>query len=113
MTWNFVVTAYIKKLIQLLTLKSTAISIQSKLQQRILESNFRELKFHEGLIDFCSNDYLGLASRLKGPSGHSSATGSGGSRLLAGNYRSIEALEQSIAGFHNAESGLVFNSGYD
>jgi 8-amino-7-oxononanoate synthase len=41
------------------------------------------------------------------------ATGSRGSRLLAGNYRAIEALEKSIASFHNAESGLIFNSGYD
>ena len=40
-------------------------------------------------------------------------TGSGGSRLLAGNYPLIEKLEKSIASFHDAEAGLIFNSGYD
>ena len=33
--------------------------------------------------------------------------------MLAGNYPAIEELEQSIAKFHDAESGLIYNSGYD
>ncbi|MFW1549768.1 aminotransferase class I/II-fold pyridoxal phosphate-dependent enzyme, partial [Vibrio parahaemolyticus] len=40
-------------------------------------------------------------------------SGSGGSRLLAGNYDLIEETEQIIAAFHNAESGIIYNSGYD
>lgn len=40
-------------------------------------------------------------------------TGSTGSRLLAGNTVYAEELEQSIAQFHNAENGLLYNSGYD
>ena len=40
-------------------------------------------------------------------------TGSGGSRLLSGNYDLIEETEKQIAGFHNAEAALIFNSGYD
>jgi len=39
--------------------------------------------------------------------------GSTGSRLLAGNYPLIEETERSIAAFHAAEAGLIFNSGYD
>jgi 8-amino-7-oxononanoate synthase len=39
--------------------------------------------------------------------------GSGGSRLLSGNYSLIEETEQFIADFHEAEAGLIFNSGYD
>jgi len=64
-------------------------------------------------VDFCSNDYLGLASVLKSRIHKPADTGSGGSRLLAGNYPQIEALEKSIAGFHEAPAGLIFNSGYD
>jgi 8-amino-7-oxononanoate synthase len=64
-------------------------------------------------VDFCSNDYLGLSSRLKDIPYEAVNTGSGGSRLLAGNYPAIEELEKSIASFHDAEAGLIFNSGYD
>ncbi|HET9279047.1 MAG TPA: aminotransferase class I/II-fold pyridoxal phosphate-dependent enzyme, partial [Flavitalea sp.] len=39
--------------------------------------------------------------------------GSTGSRLLAGNYPLIEETERQIASFHEAEAGLIFNSGYD
>ncbi|PWY80891.1 PLP-dependent transferase [Aspergillus sclerotioniger CBS 115572] len=38
---------------------------------------------------------------------------SGGSRLLAGNSPYAESLESFIANFHNAPTGLLFNSGYD
>jgi 8-amino-7-oxononanoate synthase len=36
-----------------------------------------------------------------------------GSRLLSGNYELIERAELEIAQFHQAEAGLIFNSGYD
>lgn len=39
--------------------------------------------------------------------------GSGGSRLLDGNSTYAEQLEKSIASFHDAPSGLLFNSGFD
>ena len=41
------------------------------------------------------------------------AHGSTGSRLLAGNYPLIEETEKEIASFHEAETALIFNSGYD
>jgi len=41
------------------------------------------------------------------------ATGSTGSRLLAGNYELIEKVEALIATFHQSESALIFNAGYD
>ena len=40
-------------------------------------------------------------------------TGSTGSRLLTGNSKFAEDLEAFIADYHNAEAGLLFNSGYD
>ncbi len=67
---------------------------------------------------FCSNDYLGIATqRLIGSemtdTGGSAPLrhGSSGSRLLAGNYPLIEETERTIAAFHEAATGLIFNSG--
>jgi 8-amino-7-oxononanoate synthase len=39
--------------------------------------------------------------------------GSGGSRLLAGNYALIEEVEKQLADFHDAPAALIYNSGYD
>jgi 8-amino-7-oxononanoate synthase len=75
-------------------------------------------------IDFCSNDYLGLArsekllqlagdewSRLR-EINSAQLLGSGGSRLLAGDSAYAHELEEELAGFYKAESALLFNSGY-
>lgn len=88
-------------------------NLESKLRAREQENNFRQLKQTAGLVDFCSNDYLGLAQTLKQHAFQPMNTGSGGSRLLAGNYPLIEEAERTIAAFHEAECGLIFNSGYD
>ncbi len=95
--------------------------IRQKLAQRLLDDNFRMLKTASGLVDFCSNDYLGFArsGKLKAlvqaelEKYPDYLNGSGGSRLLSGNTIFIEELEQQIANFHQAEAGLIFNSGYD
>lgn len=90
--------------------------LQKKLDERRQQNALRQLRLPDALIDFCSNDYLGIVKNdllqqheifkqnLK--------TGSGGSRLLAGNYALAEETEKEIAAFHNAEAALVFNSGY-
>lgn len=92
-----------------------------KLDQRASQGLLRKLSVNQGLIDFCSNDYLGFANsgelishinNFPQPPGHS-VLGSKGSRLLAGNSPFVEQLEQFIAAYHQAESGLIFNSGYD
>ncbi|MVN22404.1 aminotransferase class I/II-fold pyridoxal phosphate-dependent enzyme [Mucilaginibacter arboris] len=95
--------------------------IQQKLAQRLQDDNFRVLKTASGLIDFCSNDYLGFArsEKLKAlvqaeiKKYPAYLNGSGGSRLLSGNTAFTEELEQQIATIHQAEAGLIFNSGYD
>ncbi|KAF2004266.1 putative aminotransferase [Amniculicola lignicola CBS 123094] len=72
-------------------------------------------------VDFSSNDILSLGSSSllrreflneleKNPS---FSPGSGGSRVLDGNYPYLEETEQQIAEFHGAESGLLFASGFD
>ena len=90
--------------------------LDKKLNERLQQNAFRQLRLHTGKIDFCSNDYLGivknnlLASSL---SQQALKYGSTGSRLLSGNYALIEELEEKLAVFHVAETALLFNSGYD
>ncbi len=94
------------------------------LHKRQEQNALRTLAVNNQLIDFCSNDYLGFAnskelfdltelelSHLITQYPH--LLGSTGSRLLAGNSAYAEDLEKLIAAFHNAEAGLIYNSGYD
>jgi 8-amino-7-oxononanoate synthase len=90
------------------------------LQKRKEQNALRKLVQPDGLSDFCSNDYLGFAGSAKFAQNIEKAcseliesNGSGGSRLLAGNSSYAENLESYIAKFHNAPSGLIYNSGYD
>lgn len=89
------------------------------LAERKQQDLFRSLSLFEGGVDFYSNDYLGLAFSEKL---HQKITqeyhkvtaknGSTGSRLLSGNSKYTEQLEQKIAYFHQAENALIYNSGY-
>ncbi|MCS6794968.1 MAG: pyridoxal phosphate-dependent aminotransferase family protein [Raineya sp.] len=94
--------------------------LQEKLQKRQIEGNFRVLKPQSSLIDFSSNDYLGLArnitlqanieNELKTlPQPHLGATGS---RLLSGTHPYVLELEAFLAQIFQAEACLLFNSGY-
>ena len=89
--------------------------LNKKLNERIEQNAFRYLRLQEGKVDFCSNDYLGLARYSSGylewPD--KCKHGSTGSRLLAGNYPLIEETEKLIAAFHQSDAALIFNSGYD
>ena len=71
------------------------------------------------LVDFCSNDYLSLASNLhlrthflKEITKREKILGSGGSRLLI-DIPGHAALETRLASFFNAPAALLFNSGFD
>lgn len=88
--------------------------LHRKLDERKEQQAFRQLRISGSeMIDFCSNDYLGIVkNRLLGVAGET-ASGSTGSRLLTGNYEMIEETEQLIASFHQSEAALIFNSGYD
>ncbi len=97
-------------------------NMQRLLQSRREKGNFRSLNLvEEGKVDFCSNDYLGFSRGGKieklisnqSEKNLSKESGSGGSRLLAGNSVLVETLEKRIAEFHSGESALLFNSGYD
>lgn len=69
------------------------------------------------LINFSSNDYLGLANhpRLKQAAIQAIntwGTGSTGSRLLSGHRALHHQLETAIAAWKQTEAALVFSSGY-
>lgn len=101
--------------------------LNKKLTERRENAAFRTLRLPEGKVDLCSNDYLGIATRgmiertwaeqdsaANAPeSARPFAHGSTGSRLLAGNYLLIEAVERQLAEFHAAAAALIYNSGYD
>ncbi len=95
-------------------------SLRNLLQKKIDENSFRQLKTVNGLIDFSSNDYLGLArslelfenihrvmERIKAP-----FNGATGSRLLSGNSELAEKVEAKLAKIFHAQRTLLFNSGY-
>jgi len=86
-----------------------------KLDERRVQNALRQLKLPEGKVDFCSNDYLGIATNrmIEKASLSGLPHGSMGSRLLAGNYALVEETEKMLADFHAAPAGLIFNSGYD
>lgn len=95
--------------------------LQSKLEQRKAEGNFRSLKILPNYIDFTSNDYLGMARNPlfaecvehECATQHFDKVGATGSRLLTGNNAYIELVESEIAAFHQSSACLIFNSGFD
>ena len=66
----------------------------------------------DDLEDFCSNDYLGL-SKVWGAAESALKVGAGGSRLVSGNTHAHESMEAYLADFHEGDSSLIFNSGYN
>lgn len=93
--------------------------INQKLQKRKEENSFRKLIHCSNLADFTSNDYLGLARSeelfafiKKKTENLPHRNGATGSRLLSGNNPYTEEVEQKLAKIFEAESALIFNSGY-
>lgn len=92
-----------------------------KLSDREQNNALRELGEARKGIDFSSNDYLGLSrSASIFHSAHDyliekelETNGSSGSRLLSGNHSLYKEIEALLCKFHNSESALIFNSGYD
>ena len=89
--------------------------LEEKLNDRKQLNAFRTLRLSGNMIDFCSNDHLGISKNnlINNYITPDLKHGSTGSRLLSGNYSLVEETEKFIANFHDAESGLIFNSGYD
>lgn len=69
------------------------------------------------LLNFSSNDYLGLANdevlrKAAVAAAERFGVGSGGSRLICGSLSSHHELEEALADFKGTEAVLTFSSGY-
>lgn len=96
------------------------------LLQRDMRRSLREVSTPQGrevsvdgrkVLNFCSNDYLGLAAdeRLTQAVQETIAVrgwGAGASRLVCGNFSEHAALEKELADYKKTEASLVFASGY-
>lgn len=96
-------------------------NLTNKLATRKENKSLRQLPLTTNLIDFASNDYLGLSKSeaIFDETHHYlldknlKINGATGSRLLSGNHRLYQETENYISGFHKSKSALIFNSGYD
>lgn len=96
-------------------------NLSAKLEIRKQNNALRQLPLSNKLIDFASNDYLGLSkSEAVFQETHQYLinnkiiqNGATGSRLLSGNHKLYHETENYIAQFQKSESALIFNSGYD
>ena len=103
--------------------------LQKDLQDRKSLGTYRSLKTVDSpqgreitldgrrVLNFCSNDYLGLANdarikRVAFEAIEEYGWGAGASRLVCGNMGPHERLEKDLALFKNTECALVFSSGY-
>jgi 8-amino-7-oxononanoate synthase len=107
---------------------------ESQRRKRIAQDAVRSLRVDSAGVDLSSNDYLGIARKLASPEvigrvlGDSFVGGVGGShvgsdqlvqvgatgsRLVSGTTQHHEQLEEELAEFHQAESALLFGSGYE
>src|SRR5438045_8224167 len=97
-----------------------------RLRARSLLRRLREIGSAQGpnvelvgqrLVNFSSNDYLGLAAdeQLRAAATHAIeqfGVGAGASRLISGTQSPHVALERTIAKWKDVPAAIAFNSGY-
>jgi 8-amino-7-oxononanoate synthase len=69
------------------------------------------------LVNFCSNDYLGLARHpdlhhASNAAAERYGSGSGSAHLVTGHTREHQALEEELADFTGRQRALLFSTGY-
>lgn len=80
----------------------------AQLELEGLRRDARPAARRQSTLSFCSNDYLGLASR----SAPAASSGAGASRLIAGERDEHRRLERAFATWLGVEDVLAFSSGY-
>jgi 8-amino-7-oxononanoate synthase len=96
-------------------------NLTAKLETRKQNNALRQLPIPNNFIDFASNDYIGFSKNktIFEETHHYLIdnnyiqNGATGSRLISGNHKVYQEAENFIANFHQSESSLIFNSGYD
>ncbi len=92
--------------------------LELALQGHHRNGTYRGLVLGENLLDFSSNDYLGLSRNETIRRGliealqSDCALGSTGSRLISGHTSTHERVENFIAELYGTESALLFSSGF-
>jgi 8-amino-7-oxononanoate synthase len=91
-------------------------SALADLEQRHLRRT-RRVGLRAGVVNFCSNDYLGLSThpevvRAFQDAAEQYGVGSGASHLVTGHGPEHEALEHDLADFTGREKALVYSTGY-
>ena len=102
-------------------MKNFPIKLSSKLEIRKQNNALRQLSLPNSLIDFSSNDYIGFSKNktiFEKTHQYLMAVdciqnGATGSRLISGNHKVYQEAEKYISKFHQSETALIFNSGYD
>ena len=90
----------------------------TELFNREQADSLRRLPTALDLVDFYSNDYLGMAQNPAVKAAIQSALdedgplGATGSRLISGNRQEMETFEHFLATFYHSGKALLFNSGY-
>ncbi len=103
--------------------------LAAELEQRRQQGLYRSRRIHEGpqapimvvdgreVLNFCSNDYLGLASHPRVVSAFQAAAntygvGAGAAHLVNGHTRIHHELEDALAAFTGRNRALLFSTGY-
>ncbi|RZJ64910.1 MAG: 8-amino-7-oxononanoate synthase [Flavobacterium sp.] len=102
-------------------MKTLPSALANKIAQRTEANALRTLQLPNTLIDFASNDYLGFSQSAAIFDGTHQylkengiiRNGATGSRLISGNHSLYEVVENFISDFHQSDTALLFNSGYD
>jgi len=88
-------------------------------RRRVVDSPLSRVVTIEGreLLNFCSNDYLGLAAEPRVAAAFKAGVdrwgvGSGASHLVCGHTAAHHELEEALADFTGRERALLFSTGY-
>jgi 8-amino-7-oxononanoate synthase len=91
--------------------------IEEELRDIQKQGLYRERRLLDGLLDFCSNDYLALSRHPRVIEASKKALtlyglGSGASQLVSGYTQAHRELELALAKFKSTPSCLLFGSGF-